>query len=379
MGNKSKLETVTAGKSGLHEAIKAAEWIRNSELKSTQKLVLYALASRIDKRGECYPQRKRIAEDTGLGLSTISKILGELENSGYITVRRKKHQKTGNLYFDRIVLNFPGPTPAKGTSLNLLGSVTPGPQVSDVEPITKQIRKDNYTKEIKLEDKKSSADLKVVCISDSKKESGKSRKNGSKKQYDEEIVTKADAAVSSNIYVMGEDDWVAVKAMVWWELFFPEVGNSQIATLLGDKPFPLNEKEIRLLKANELVSNYRKGCEKSPKARVAYWFAMRRNFYPSLPGSSSKKKLSPLDSKIFHEKIFGVLGPKACYVIAYMMMGWSDYLYRGFQKYPSIEDLATMVEGAEEEWVRKALFKVHCENEKRLSSLCNRLTPELML
>ena len=51
---------------------------------STAKLVLYALASRVDQDGYCYPSVNRIAQDTNLSRRTVQRQLQQLAKIGLI-------------------------------------------------------------------------------------------------------------------------------------------------------------------------------------------------------------------------------------------------------------------------------------------------------
>lgn len=65
-------------------------------LKSSQKLVLLALADRAGDDQECYPSIARIASDTGLDRKVIMSAVTELERAELIQVVRRKG--AGNVY-----------------------------------------------------------------------------------------------------------------------------------------------------------------------------------------------------------------------------------------------------------------------------------------
>lgn len=58
--------------------------IREADLPSHLKLVLYDLAGRANSRDECWPAQTSIARDTGLGLRTVSRSLKDLRAIGVL-------------------------------------------------------------------------------------------------------------------------------------------------------------------------------------------------------------------------------------------------------------------------------------------------------
>ena len=75
--------------------------------------------------------------------------------------------------------------------------------------------------------------------------------------------------------------------MVWVDLNETKVKGKKISKRVGVSLVPLNDDEKQLLEANRLVSNYRKGCKSSPNARVGFWFAIKRLYFPKLPSSTN--------------------------------------------------------------------------------------------
>lgn len=56
----------------------------------TYKAVLFALASRTKADGKAWPSVERIAQDSGVSVRHIKRIIGTLEDSGVLSVARKQ-------------------------------------------------------------------------------------------------------------------------------------------------------------------------------------------------------------------------------------------------------------------------------------------------
>lgn len=74
---------------------KAIDWAyAQKDIKGGCKSVLVALANRANKDDECWPEIDTIAEDTGIGSSTVSGHLKKLTKLGKIT-KEKRHNERG--------------------------------------------------------------------------------------------------------------------------------------------------------------------------------------------------------------------------------------------------------------------------------------------
>lgn len=71
-------------------SLDASTWAWRQRLKSSEKLVLLAMADRAGEDHKCYPSIARIAFDTGLNRKTVTAVLGRLRESGMI-------KKTGRM------------------------------------------------------------------------------------------------------------------------------------------------------------------------------------------------------------------------------------------------------------------------------------------
>lgn len=83
---------------------KALNWAWDSDLPSTQKFVLVALADMADEKNSCYPGQDRLAAMTGTSVSTVRRALKELESMGALT-RKPRGIAGGGRTSDRYVLN----------------------------------------------------------------------------------------------------------------------------------------------------------------------------------------------------------------------------------------------------------------------------------
>jgi hypothetical protein len=55
------------------KAWEAVRWVRDgSQLKGNARLVAYALASRLNNEGECWPTFEQLAQDTGLSKRSVA-------------------------------------------------------------------------------------------------------------------------------------------------------------------------------------------------------------------------------------------------------------------------------------------------------------------
>ncbi len=86
--------------------------IRGLQLPATHKAVLWALCSRSDKDGECYPSLTTLARDAGLGRSTLCRVLAMLEADNL--VKRRKGVKPSTLYTLQLVPQRDSASPRAG-------------------------------------------------------------------------------------------------------------------------------------------------------------------------------------------------------------------------------------------------------------------------
>ena len=76
--------------------------VRELQLASVAKLILYALASRADRHGYCWPSVRRICADTGLHRRAIQVHLARLTTAGWlIREQRNGQSNTFRLAFER--------------------------------------------------------------------------------------------------------------------------------------------------------------------------------------------------------------------------------------------------------------------------------------
>ena len=86
--------------------------IRGLDLPATHKAVLWALCSRSNKDGECYPSLTTLARDAGLGRSTLCRVLAMLETDNLI--QRRKGVKPSTLYTLQLVPQRDSASPRAG-------------------------------------------------------------------------------------------------------------------------------------------------------------------------------------------------------------------------------------------------------------------------
>jgi DNA-binding transcriptional ArsR family regulator len=70
--------------------------VRNLELPHIEKLLLFAVASRVDDSGECWPSIATLRKDTGLAQRTVQYHLRSLANRGMV-LREERRGATGVL------------------------------------------------------------------------------------------------------------------------------------------------------------------------------------------------------------------------------------------------------------------------------------------
>jgi len=106
------------------------EAICDSDLSPSARLVAHALACHLNARHGAlvWPSKEHLAEDTGLSLNTVQKAIRELEDAGYVTVRRSRgrssnrytllisNQSVADGLADAQPLKWKPPTPQNGAS-----------------------------------------------------------------------------------------------------------------------------------------------------------------------------------------------------------------------------------------------------------------------
>lgn len=65
------------------------EWARTVDLPAAQKALLFALASRADASGCCFPSQARLAKEAGMGERSVRRHLAAFEEAGLIERRAR--------------------------------------------------------------------------------------------------------------------------------------------------------------------------------------------------------------------------------------------------------------------------------------------------
>ena len=108
--------------------IEAVDWARRQRVKSPQKVVLYALASRCNAHGECWPSQPQLCDDTGLSTRTLRRALHTLRDCGLVKiVPRGRHKDKGGRSSDLYIISMvpaesvipPSPLPRGGGDVRL--------------------------------------------------------------------------------------------------------------------------------------------------------------------------------------------------------------------------------------------------------------------
>ena len=87
-------------------------WIlRKPDLSLGAKALYGALMSYADNRTKlAFPGQERVAADLGCTVRTVYKYMKELEESGILSVERRRNKRTGNFYANSYVLRFADPS-----------------------------------------------------------------------------------------------------------------------------------------------------------------------------------------------------------------------------------------------------------------------------
>jgi DNA-binding transcriptional MocR family regulator len=91
---------------GITAAWQHIELVRDLALQPTSKLILFALATRADDGGRCWPSIRKLCQDTGLARRTVQLHLGQLAASGAV-VREARSGRANGLRLELQVLAGP--------------------------------------------------------------------------------------------------------------------------------------------------------------------------------------------------------------------------------------------------------------------------------
>lgn len=87
-------------------------WVlRDPDLSLGAKALYGALMTYADNRTKlAFPGQERVAADLGCTVRTVYKYMKELEESGILSVERRRNKRTGNFYANSYVLRFADPS-----------------------------------------------------------------------------------------------------------------------------------------------------------------------------------------------------------------------------------------------------------------------------
>lgn len=275
---------------------RAMEWIEKLSVSPPEANVLLYLSHRVDAKMSCFPSRGRIAMGTKLSERTVSRVLANLESMQILKVIRTR-EKNGHLKFKQIKLLMPGYCQLSPALKDV--TVSPGPcdtesnnelYLGDTLSQVNIQSLDKYSEEEKIETKMVAIEQ-VDCSDSSLTEVGK-----------------------------GEEGKSTIP-----ESFNSLMGLGMAGVLYPEKCTIVHSgvgKELsRITAGNLLVRQYAEACSKgSPKARVAFWHAIGRLYFPHLPRFSKRHKLTPNHSACLHQ-VFDDLESLACPVLASLFSG----------------------------------------------------------
>jgi hypothetical protein len=117
----------------------------------------------------------------------------------------------------------------------------------------------------------------------------------------------------------------------------------------GEKPGSKEQQQEEEI----LIEKYKSACATSHAARVAFWFELRRLYYPKLPNSAPDAKLHHNDYKRLNEVFGGDQTTKAnaesvCRVLGYVVGHWSELA----EGYPNLETIKVRLEEFVMVWVK---------------------------
>ena len=85
----------------------AVAWARRQRIPSSPKVALYALASRCNAHGECWPSQPQLCDDTGLSRRTLRRALHSLRDRGLVKiVPRGRNKDKGGRLSDLYIINM---------------------------------------------------------------------------------------------------------------------------------------------------------------------------------------------------------------------------------------------------------------------------------
>jgi DNA-binding transcriptional ArsR family regulator len=119
--------------------------VSQAPLQYIAKLILFALASRVDDEGKCWPSIDTICHDTGLKHRTTQLHLKSLVESGYV-IRQERPGRTALLWINtRILATGVSGTPPhdlhRGVHAPQESGAGHAPEVEIEQPINRQLRK----------------------------------------------------------------------------------------------------------------------------------------------------------------------------------------------------------------------------------------------
>jgi DNA-binding transcriptional MocR family regulator len=117
-------------------AVKPHEWrwaIRDAPLDASAKVVAWALDSRMNGAGECWPSRQQLVDDTGLTARAVDAAVNRLELAGFVEVKRGN----GRGHPNRYKLKNPAANPAVAAGFK---GRNPAADAGEVEKKKKEVR-----------------------------------------------------------------------------------------------------------------------------------------------------------------------------------------------------------------------------------------------
>ena len=272
------------------------EWIEQLDcVSSTEAAVLLYLTHRIDQTCRCRPSRQRISHGIKLHRNTVTRAIQSLEQKGIVRVWRERSRK-GNTFYRQIEINSgatavrPGDTvgtrPVPGAST--FPVLTNG-SVSTAEVFQKEA---TGGKKIQLDLGVEGEMPLAARVERSQPISAIQTAPGNP--------TEDIDPIERPVYAVRPVDELAIATVVWWDLFHLDAYGKKICVQGQLRPEPLSERQAKIIQASMLASDYWKGAIRAPRARVAYWHALGRLFYPTLPRFASAHRLSALQAKSLH-------------------------------------------------------------------------------
>jgi DNA-binding transcriptional regulator YhcF (GntR family) len=81
-------------------SFQAIKWAFAQDIPGSEKLILLALANRVDGDGDCWPSMSTIAKDAGVSRATVMRVVTKLEDQGLVSLERRtsSHGKSSHVY-----------------------------------------------------------------------------------------------------------------------------------------------------------------------------------------------------------------------------------------------------------------------------------------